>query len=605
MSDEALLDEFLFVWQQEKARGRDLPASVICLERPELAGELERRIQALRHLAALHQTRDATLVAESVASPTIPAAVTSFTSLLDCLRQYRLLETTQLREVEAQAARFADAEALAGELIRRGWLTPYQVNHLLQGRGRELLLGSYVLLERLGEGGMGQVFKARNWKLGRVVAVKLIRPECLAHPDAVRRFRREVQAAAALSHPNIVHAYDADEIGGTHLLVMECVEGATDLRHLVKKRGPLPVDRACEYIRQAALGLQHAYERGLVHRDIKPHNMLLTADGQTVKILDMGLARLDQPTADGEKSSTMTQEGAVMGTPDYIAPEQVVGSHDVDIRADIYSLGCTFYQLLTGRVPFPGGTLMQKFDGHRFQEPVPVEKLRPDVPSAVAGVVRKLMAKKPEGRYQTPAELVAALAALARAAEETSWSLEVADGTSREGRTAAVAADRSGDTVASPFADLDRGATAVVVAPAAGPGAGRRRWLLVAVASGSLAVAGLVALLIVLLHKGDKQPPERWPPAPPDTGRQTHTGPKKVDEAWLKKVAELPAEEQVRAVVAKLKELNPGFDGKEKHEIEGGVVTMLSFLTDYVTDISPVRGLASLKSLSCRGSPYD
>ena len=164
----------------------------------------------------------------------------------------------------------------------------------------------------------------------------------------MRRFQREIQAAAALDHPNIVRAYDADQIGGTHLLVMECIEGATDLAKLVKKNGPLPVAQACEYIRQAALGLQHAFERGMVHRDIKPANLLLTADGKTVKILDMGLARLDRPSADGEASSTMTQEGAVMGTPDYIAPEQAMESHTVDIRADLYSLGCTFYYLLTG-----------------------------------------------------------------------------------------------------------------------------------------------------------------------------------------------------------------------------------------------------------------
>jgi Leucine-rich repeat (LRR) protein/tRNA A-37 threonylcarbamoyl transferase component Bud32 len=599
MTDDVSLDELLSVWQQEQARGRDLPAAALCRDRPELAPELQRRIEAVRRMSAL--ARGDAPAPVPVVPLAAPAAV-PVAALLDSLRQCRLLESMQLQEVEGQATRFADAKALAGELIRRGWLTPYQVNQLLHGRGRELLLGSYILLERLGEGGMGQVFKARNWKLGRVVAVKLIRPERLAHPDAVRRFRREVQAAAALSHANIVHAYDADEIGGTHLLVMECVEGANDLARLVKERGPLPVAQACEYIRQAALGLQHAYKRGLVHRDIKPHNLLLTADGRTVKILDMGLARLDRPDADGEKSSTMTQEGAVMGTPDYIAPEQVMGSHDVDIRADLYSLGCTFYQLLTGRVPFPGGTLMQKFDGQRFQEPAPIENFRPDVPPAVAAVVRQLMAKKPEERYQTPAEVVAALAALTRAAEETSWSLEVADGTSRAGRTTAVAADRSGDTVASPFADLDRGATAVVVAPAAGPGAGRRRWLLPAVAGGALAVAGLVTQLIVPLHRGAEPPPEKAVDGPGVTGPRAAPGPRQVDEAWLKKFAGLPAEQQVAEVVARLKELNSGFDGKETHKIDNGIVIGLVFQSDDLAGISPVQALTGLKEFGCRGS---
>ena len=196
-------------------------------------------------------------------------------SLVELLRQYRVLDSTQLDELAGGLQeRFSDPKALAKELIQRNWLTPFQANLLLQGRGKELLLGSYVLLERVGEGGMGIVFKARNWKLGRVVALKIIRKEKLDKPDAIRRFQREVRAAAVLSHPNIVHAHDADEIDGKHLLVMEYIEGATDLAQLVKKNGPLPVPQACEYIRQAALGLQHAHERNLVHRDIKPHNLL-------------------------------------------------------------------------------------------------------------------------------------------------------------------------------------------------------------------------------------------------------------------------------------------------------------------------------------------
>src|SRR4051812_1778068 len=319
--------------------------------------------------------------------------ITSTTALVDALRQFRLLEPEQLGEAGHLESLHSDPEALAGELIRRGWLTSYQANQVLQGCGQDLLLGSYVLLEKLGEGGMGQVFKAKNWKLGRVVALKLIRKDRLDSPAAVHRFQRGGRAAAALDHPQVGRAYDADQIGGTHLLVMEYIEGTTDLARLVTKNGPLPVPQACEYVRQAALGLQHAHDRGMVHRDIKPANLLLTADGKVVKVLDMGLARLD--SAEEDKSSTMTQEGAFMGTPDYIAPEQAVESHTVDIRADLYSLGCTFYCLLTGRVPFPGGTLIQKLDKHRYAEAIEIGTLRPDVPRAVAAVVRKLMAKRP------------------------------------------------------------------------------------------------------------------------------------------------------------------------------------------------------------------
>src|ERR1043165_2984619 len=257
-------------------------------------------------------------------------------SLLDALRQHRLLDFKQLEELNGVS--FPEPKLLTKELIQRGWLTPYQANQLLDGKGDELVLGAYILLERLGEGGMGQVFKARHRNLGRISAIKLIRKERLDNANAVKRFQREVRSAAALSHPNIVLAYDADEIAGTHLMVMEYIDGAVDLAKLVKKNGPLPVERACEYIRQAAWGLQHAYEKGMVHRDIKPANLLL-AGGSVVKVLDMGLARLDQPSAnDDEKSSDMTQEGAVMGTPDYIAPEQALDTNTVDIRGDLSSL---------------------------------------------------------------------------------------------------------------------------------------------------------------------------------------------------------------------------------------------------------------------------
>jgi formylglycine-generating enzyme required for sulfatase activity/serine/threonine protein kinase len=356
--------------------------------------------------------------------------VLTVSGLLKIAGQFRLLEPGQVQELVQQQGSFADARALARELLQRNWLTAYQVNQVFQGRGQDLLLGSYVILERLGEGGMGHVFKARNWKLGRIVALKLIRPERLKNPDAVRRFRREVQAAAQLTHPNIVAALDADEVRGTHFFAMEYVDGP-DLARWVKQHGPMSVPAACEVIRQTALGLQHACERGMVHRDIKPHNLLVAnrarsvseggaagdplayASGSVcVKILDMGLARVTmERTASDASSSTMTQEGAVMGTPDYIAPEQALESHTVDVRADLYSLGCTFYFLLTGQVPFPSGTMIQKINKHQFQEPVPVERLRAEVTPGVAAIVRRLMAKRPEDRYQTPAALAAALAA--------------------------------------------------------------------------------------------------------------------------------------------------------------------------------------------------
>ncbi len=337
--------------------------------------------------------------------------ISSVSELLEVLRGVPLLEPEQLAEVERLTSGNAfDARGLAGEMVRRGWLTPYQVNQLFQGRVRQLILGSFVLLERIGEGGMGQVFKARHRKLGRIDALKVIRKERLTSNDAVRRFQREIRAAAQLSHPNIVRALDADEDDGTHFFAMEYIEGV-DLAKYVKQKGPLPVETACDFIRQAAEGIQHAHERGMVHRDIKPHNLLLVTETNAVKVLDMGLARL-RSDANGELSSTsLTEQGVVMGTPDYIAPEQAMDSHSADIRADLYSLGCTFYFLLTGRVPFPGGTLMEKLIRHQTDLPRPPTEFRPDVPEAIVAVIHQLMAKRPADRYATPAEFLVALTA--------------------------------------------------------------------------------------------------------------------------------------------------------------------------------------------------
>jgi serine/threonine protein kinase len=297
----------------------------------------------------------------------------------------------------------------------------------------------YELIDEVGRGGMGVVYKARHAESGRTVALKIIRKERLGNPEAVRRFRRESQAAARLSHPNVVLVYESDQAGDQHYLAMEFVEGVT-LQRLAEQHGPLPVAQACEWIRQAALGLQHAHEQSLVHRDIKPSNLMLARSplrprpasgdgagptsqewqGAVVKVLDMGVARLYQSGASMEESlTTLTQDGAVVGTPDYIAPEQLEDAHQADIRADLYSLGCTFYYLLTSQVPFPGGTLIQKMDKQRWETPPSVDQLRPEIPASVAGVVRKLMAKRPADRYQTPAELATGLEQLSRAGHVT------------------------------------------------------------------------------------------------------------------------------------------------------------------------------------------
>jgi RND family efflux transporter MFP subunit len=282
----------------------------------------------------------------------------------------------------------------------------------------------YRLMELLGAGGMGAVFKAEHLLMKRTVAVKVINRALFTDSAVAGRFGREMEAAGKLTHPNIVHAYDAERIGETHFLAMEYVEGLS-LAKLLAQRGPLPLAEACSFVRQAANGLQHAHERGMVHRDIKPQNLMLTSQGQ-VKILDFGLARfvLESAPAGALMASTdaadtlaegdapaepLTQMGTLMGTPAYIAPEQARDPHSADIRADIYSLGCTLYDLLTGRPPFADGTARRKVIGHLRESPRSLLEMRPDVPRELAQLVDKMLAKDPSQRPQVPAEVADAL----------------------------------------------------------------------------------------------------------------------------------------------------------------------------------------------------
>jgi WD40 repeat protein len=263
----------------------------------------------------------------------------------------------------------------------------------------------YRILGQLGRGGMGAVYKAEHLLMQRTVALKVIKQLTAEDPVVLSRFLQEVKAAARLSHPNIVAAHDADRAGDVHFLVMEYVEGIT-LAQLVKSHGPLPAAQACQHMQQAARGLQYAHEQGMVHRDIKPHNLMLTPGGQ-VKILDFGLARFVE---EGTDTEGLTETGLAMGTPDYLAPEQALDAHHADIRADIYSLGCTLYHLLAGRQPFAQVRGLQKLLAHREQAPPPLAASRPDLPPELIRVVERMLAKDPGRRYQTPAEVVEALA---------------------------------------------------------------------------------------------------------------------------------------------------------------------------------------------------
>jgi eukaryotic-like serine/threonine-protein kinase len=268
-------------------------------------------------------------------------------------------------------------------------------------------VGQYALLELLGEGGMGTVYKARHTLLDRIVALKLLSAGRLADPQSVARFLREIKAVGKLNHPNLVRGADAGQAEGRHFLVMDFLHGL-DLARLVQRLGPLPIADACELVRQAALGLQHAHEHGLVHRDIKPSNLMLTPECQ-LKVLDLGLARLIGDLPHGKE---ITDTGQYMGTADYMAPEQGLDDHAVDIRADIYSLGCTLYKLLTGRAPFVGpeyDSTFKKIQAHAHVPVPPVRDLRPDVPEALAVILDKMLSKRPAQRHATPAETAAAL----------------------------------------------------------------------------------------------------------------------------------------------------------------------------------------------------
>jgi serine/threonine protein kinase len=235
----------------------------------------------------------------------------------------------------------------------------------------------YRFVRELGRGGMGVVYQAEQTVMGRTVAVKVINPSVLEHPAALPRFQAEVRAAAKLNHDNIVRAYDAEQVSDMHLLVMEFVEG-TSLTELVAKKGLLPIAHACHYIRQAALGLQHAFEQGMVHRDIKPQNLMVNARGQ-VKVLDFGLARM---RSERNQGGGLTQADAFMGTPEYVSPEQATDARSADTRADIYSLGCTLFFLLTGRPPFQGDTAVKLILAHIEKEPPALQDVRADVPGS-------------------------------------------------------------------------------------------------------------------------------------------------------------------------------------------------------------------------------
>ncbi len=293
-----------------------------------------------------------------------------------------------------------DSQVLSQHLLEKQLITPWQNSKLMKGCSKGFFIGRYKLLAHLGTGGMSRVYLAIHTMMKRRVAIKVLNQKLTESPSHLERFLRESQAAAALDHPNVVRAYDVDCDRGLYYFVMEYVEGPT-LQSLVEKGGPLAYNLCADYIRQSALGLQHAHEASLVHRDVKPGNLLVNGKG-VVKVLDLGMVRL---TSDEVRSITIQFNESMLGTADYLAPEQALDSHHVDGRADIYALGCTFYFCLTGHPPFPDGSMAMRLMRHQSEEPAPVANDRPDVPEELVAVLSKMMAKNPDTRYQTSLEV--------------------------------------------------------------------------------------------------------------------------------------------------------------------------------------------------------
>ena len=504
-----------------------------------------------------------------------------------------------------------DASQLAAVLVQARRLTQFQSDTILKGEGSSLLFGNYILCAKIGEGGMGQVFKAYHQRTDRFVALKLLPPATACDVHAVARFDREIKAASKVTHPNIVSVYDADVSNGAPFMAMELVDGV-DLARYVRKHGPLPYQKAVHFMLQALRGLEAAHRYRLIHRDIKPSNLLLDNSG-TVKILDMGLARIDEPSA-SPTDHELTSTGTVMGTVDYMAPEQAIDSKSVDGRADIYSLGCTLHFLLTGKPVFEGTSVTAKMLAHRDHAIPSLSSICPNVPKRLDAVFRKMVAKNVEDRYQSAAQVIIDLERQFDIGDKTTIQIPVPEVVDLTQFQFLTKFEEDGKTHALPMRT------------------GPRRRPSSQLGQASIAFAFALAVVGTIFFFRSQTGPDKSmirvdaSPKPRLANTDGRRGPSvgavpHVDlddpadaatarplafrqagfEDWQKEVSAMPADEQVIAVAAKLKELNPEFDGQWRvlPQIYEGKVVSVQLSGSSIRDLSPLRALTNLGVLTC------
>ena len=405
--NQEIVDHLLVEWELARQRGHAISAEELCGDRPELVGEVNTLIGKLQNTTWMLD--DSTAGEESPSSNLEPAAETLPSSIpvaefVESIIAGELLSATEATQLRQDFPTFQDQSTaeVADQLVADVRLTRYQANVLLKQHDGPLLLDRYVILDSIGSGGMGHVYKAMHRSMDRVVAIKLLPHYAVDSADKIARFQREIKATAQLSHPNIVTAFDAHESNGVYFLVMEYVKGL-DLWEQVRKQGPLTVEESVRIILQIADALAEAHRHDIVHRDIKPANILLSHDGEA-KLLDLGVARV-QTLGRDDAPIHLTQDGMAIGTIAFMSPEQALNSKRADVRSDIYSLGCTLYYLIIARPPFVRDTSIETIVAHREEEIPSLCDERPEIPPSLESAIRHMVAKDPDSRPQTMDEV--------------------------------------------------------------------------------------------------------------------------------------------------------------------------------------------------------